>query len=68
VANQVRLQLFALADNLGNFLWRLTLPKVIKEWSLRRVQLKLIKAGDRLVRHARRLAFQMAERAVPRDV
>jgi Transposase DDE domain group 1 len=68
VANQVRLQLFILAYNLGNFLRRLTLPKVVKEWSLQSVQLKLIKAGARLVRHARRLIFQMAEVAVPRDV
>ena len=68
VANQVRLQLFILAYNLGNFLRRLTLPKVVKEWSLQSVQLKLIKTGARLVRHARRLVFQMAEVAVPRDV
>ena len=31
---QTRLQLFALAHNLGNFLRRLTLPKVVKGWSL----------------------------------
>jgi hypothetical protein len=68
VANQVRLQLFILAYNLGNFLRRLTLPKVVKEWSLQSVQLKLIKTGARLVRHARRLIFQVAEGAVPRDV
>ncbi len=35
VDNQVRLQLFALAYNLGNFLRRLALPKRVKEWSLR---------------------------------
>jgi len=34
VDNQVRLQLFALAYNLGNFLRRLALPKKIKDWSL----------------------------------
>jgi Transposase DDE domain group 1 len=68
VANQVRLQLFILAYNLGNFLRRLTQPKAVMEWSLRRVQLKLIKTGARLVRHARRLVFQMAEVAVSRDV
>ena len=68
MANQVRLQLFALAYNLGNFLCRLTLPKAVHEWSLRSVQLKLIKTGARLVRHARRLVFQMTEVAVPRDV
>jgi hypothetical protein len=68
VANQVRLQLFILADNLGDFLRRLTSPKVVKEWSLQSVQLKLIKTGARLVQHARRLVFQVAEVAVPRDV
>jgi hypothetical protein len=59
---------FGSAYNLGNFLRRLTLPKVVKEWSLQSVQLKLIKTGARLVRHARRLVFQMAEVAVPSDV
>jgi hypothetical protein len=67
VANQVRLRLFVLAYNLGNFLRRLTLPKAVKEWSLRRVQRKLIKTGAGLVRHARRLVLQMAEVAVPRN-
>ncbi len=66
VANQVRLWLFVLAYNLGNFLRRLALPKAIKNWSLRSVQVKLIKMGGRLVRHARRLVFQLAEVAVPR--
>ena len=32
--NQVRLQLFALAYNLGNFLRRLALPRSVKHWSL----------------------------------
>jgi hypothetical protein len=68
VANQVRLHLFILAYNLGNVLRRLTLPKAVQEWSLRSVQLKLIKTGARLVRHARSLVFQMAEVAVPREV
>jgi Transposase DDE domain group 1 len=68
VANQVRRQLFILAYNLGNFQRRLTRPKVVKGWSLQRVPLRLIKTGARLVRHARRLVFQMAEVAVPRDV
>ena len=68
VANQVRLALFILAYNLGNFLRRLCLPKAVKHWSLRSVQVKLIKIGARLVRHARRLVFQLAEVAVPREV
>jgi hypothetical protein len=40
--NQVRLQLFALAYNLGNFLRRLVLPKSVKTWSLRTLREKLI--------------------------
>ena len=49
VANRVRLSLFVLAYNLGNFLRRLCLPKAVKHWSLRSVQ-ELIKMGGRLVR------------------
>ena len=47
---------------------RLCLPKAVKHWSLRSLQVKLIKIGGRLVRHARRLVFQLAEVAVPREV
>ena len=68
VANQVRLWLFVLAYNLGNFMRRLTLPESVKHWSLRSVQTKLIKMGGRLVRHARRLVFQLAEVAVSREI
>jgi len=67
-ANQVRLQLFVLAYNLGNFLRRLCLPRVINDWSLRSLQVKLIKMGGRIVRHARRVVFQLAEVAVSRDL
>ena len=68
VANQVRLQLFVLAYNLGNFLRRLGLPEAIKDWSLRSIQVKLIKIGGRIVRHARQIVFQLAEVAVSRDL
>jgi len=68
VANQVRLQLFILAYNLGNFLRRLGLPRTVKDWSLRSLQLKLIKLGGRVVHHARRIIFQLAEVAVPREL
>jgi hypothetical protein len=68
VANQVRLALFILAYNRGNFLRRLCLPKAVKDWSLRSLQVKFIKIGGRLVRHARRLVFQLAEISVPRDL
>lgn len=68
VANKVRLALFVLAYNLGNFLRRLALPSGVKHWSLRSVQIKLIKIGGKVVRHARRIIFQMAEVAVPKDL
>jgi len=68
VANQVRLQLFILAYNLGNFMRRLGLPKAVEDWSLQSLQLKLIKTGGRIVRHARRIIFQLAEAAVPKEL
>ena len=68
VANQVRLWLFILAYNLGNFFRRLALPEAIKSWSLTSIQTRLIKIGGRLVRHARRLVFQLAEVMVTREM
>ena len=43
--NAVRLQLHALAYNLGNFLRTLATPEPIKEWSLTSLKEKLIKIG-----------------------
>jgi hypothetical protein len=63
-SNQVRLALFVLAYNLGNFLLRFALPKSVSHWSLRSVQLKLIKIGAKVVSHSRRTTFQCAEVAV----
>ena len=68
VANQVRLQLFALAYNLGNFLRRLALPQSVQHWSLTTLREKLIKIGAKIVRHARYVTFQMAEVAIPRKL
>jgi hypothetical protein len=68
VANQVRLALFVLAYNLGNFLRRLALPARVRHWSLRSIQLKLIKIGAKVIHHARRTVFQMAEVAVPKEL
>ena len=65
VDNQVRLQLFALAYNIGNFLRRLALPKSVKQWSLRTLRDKIIKIGAKVVSHSRYVIFQMAEVAVP---
>ncbi len=68
VANQVRLALFVLAYNLGNFMRRLALPEDMKHWSLTSIQSRMIKTGGRLVCHARRLVFQLAEVLVTREM
>ena len=62
--NEVRLQLHALAYNLATFLRHLELPEAMADWSLTSLQLKLIKIGARVVRHARAITFQLAEVAV----
>ena len=62
--NEVRLQLHALAYNLANFLRGIELPEAMADWSLTSLQLKLIKIGARVVRHARVITFQLAEVAV----
>ncbi|MCR4287604.1 MAG: IS1380 family transposase, partial [Deltaproteobacteria bacterium] len=66
--NQVRLQLFALAYNLGNFLRRLALPRSVKHWSLTTLREKLIKIGAKVVKTSRYICFQMAEVAVSRKL
>ena len=96
VANQVRLWLFVLTYNLGNFMRRLVLPEErlvlpeerlvlpeerlvlpeerlvlpedMKHWTLSSLQTRLIKTGGRLVRHARRLVFQLAGVLVTREM
>jgi hypothetical protein len=66
--NEARLQLFALAYNLANFLRQLVLPKPIQGWTLTPLREKLIKIGAKVVAHARYLTFQLAEVAVPRQL
>ncbi len=66
--NQARLQLFALAYNLGNFLRRLALPKPVRHWSLMTLREKLIKIGAKVTRHAKYVTFQLAEVAVTRNL
>jgi hypothetical protein len=66
--NQARLQLFALAYNLGNFLRRLALPRDVKHWSLTTLREKLIKIGAKVTRHAKYVTFQLAEVAVTRNL
>ena len=62
--NEVRLQLHALAYNLGVFLQGVDLPEEIADWSLTSIQSRLIKIGARVVRHARKITFQLAEVAI----
>src|SRR6202011_3373800 len=68
VANAVRLQLHALAYNLGNFIRTLALPKTTEPWSLTSLREKLIKIGAKVVSHGRYVTFQMAEVAVSRQM
>jgi len=62
--NQTRLQLFALAYNLGNFLRRLALPREVKHWSLTTLREKLVKIGATVMQRSRYVTFQLAEVAV----
>jgi hypothetical protein len=55
--NAARLQLFALAYNLANFLRQLVLPKPVRAWTLTTLREKLIKVGAKVVRHARSVVF-----------
>ena len=66
--NQARLQLFALAYNLGNFLRRLALPRDVEHWSLTTLREKLVKIGAKVTRHAKYVTFQLAEVAVTRNL
>jgi hypothetical protein len=65
-ANAVRLQLHALAYNLGNFMRTLAMPNTAEPWSLTSLREKLIKVGAKVVSHGRYVTFQMAEVAVSR--
>jgi regulation of enolase protein 1 (concanavalin A-like superfamily) len=60
----VRLQLHALACNRASFLRSIDLPEAMADWSLTSLQLKLLKIGARVMRHARGITFQLAEVAV----
>ena len=64
--NQTRLQLLALAYNLANFLRRLARTRDVQHCSLTTLREKLVKIGAKVTRHAKYVAFQLAEVAVPR--
>jgi hypothetical protein len=67
-ANAVRLQLYALAYNLGNFMRTLALPETTEPWSLTSLRERLIKIGAKVVSHGRYVTFQLAEVAVSRQM
>jgi hypothetical protein len=67
-ANAVRLQLHALAYNLGNFRRTLAMPKSAEPWSLTSLRDKLIKIGAKVVSHGRYVTFQLAEVSVSRQM
>jgi Transposase DDE domain group 1 len=56
-ANAVRLQLHALAYNLGNFMRTLAMPKTAEPWSLTSLREKLIKIGAKVGSHGRYTIF-----------
>ena len=60
-SNRVRLALFVLAYNLGNFMRRFALPSEVAHWSLSSIQLKLIKIGAKIVSHSGMTVFQLCE-------
>jgi hypothetical protein len=60
-SNEVRLWLSVMAYNLGNLWRRLVLPRRINNWSLTSLQQRLVKAGGRLVKHARCYWLLLAE-------
>ena len=59
-ANAVRLQLHALAYNLGNLMRTLAMLKAAEPWSLTSLREKLIKIGAKVVSHGRYVSFQLA--------
>jgi hypothetical protein len=64
----IRLQLHALAYNLGNFMRTLAMLNTGEPWSLTSLREKLIKIGAKVVTHGRYVTFQMAEVAVSRQM
>ena len=66
--NAVRLQLHALAYNLGSFLPTLAPPDAVRHWSLTTLTDRLVKISGKIVRHGHYVTFQMTEVAIPRDL
>ncbi len=60
-SNEVRLWLSLIAYNLGNLWRRLVLATRIDNWSLTSLQQRPVKAGGRLIKHARYYWLLLAE-------
>ena len=58
----------SLNERQREYIRRLALPEAMKHWSLTSLQTRMIKTGGRLVRHAGRLVFQLAEVLVSREM
>ena len=54
--------------NFSNCLRQAELPQAVRHWTLTTLREKLIKIGAKVVRHTRKIVFQMAEVAVPREL
>ena len=57
---QAQLRLLALAQDFGDFVRRLALPKCVEHWSLTTLREKLIKIGAKVAPHSRYVFFQLA--------
>src|SRR5271154_1934427 len=66
VDNEVRLLLFVVACNLGNYLRQAVLPRSVSHWTLTTLREKLIKIGAKVVTHARRVNALRLTRLRPR--
>lgn len=66
--NQARLQLFALAYNLGKLLRQLALPRSVRTWALTTLREKPIKIGDKILRQAKALTFHISEVSIPPEL
>lgn len=64
----MRLHLFVLAYNPGNFLRHAVLPPSVRHWSLTTLRENVIKSGAKVVCHARKVVFRVAEAVVLREL
>lgn len=64
VANALAQEIGKMVENLPDTAFDALQHKAMADWSLTSLQLKLIKIGASVVRHARAITFQLAEVAV----